>query len=122
MSERRRFSRVIYKVPARLHQGAVEANCSIIDLSLHGVLLSTPDQPLDHAQPVDIRFHIPESEIDISMQADIVEVSDNTLRVSIHFIDIDSISHLKRLIELNVGNDDLLHREIELLSDLGDHQ
>ncbi|OZT82227.1 pilus assembly protein PilZ, partial [Vibrio sp. 03_296] len=43
-----------------------------------------------------------------------------TIRLKITHIDIDSISHLKRLVELNVGDDTLLHREIEHLSDLGD--
>lgn len=123
MSERRRFSRVIYQAPAEVHQGQVKISSSIKDLSLHGLLLSAPglDHELNKAHPVDIFFHIPESEIIISLQADIVEISEIFMRVSIQHIDIDSISHLKRLVELNVGDDELLHREIEQLSDLGEH-
>jgi hypothetical protein len=31
-------------------------------------------------------------------------------------MELDSASHLKRLIELNVGSEDLLHRNLENLS------
>ncbi len=121
MSERRRFSRVIYKAHAELHQGQVKASCSIMDLSLHGLLLTAPNKELDPERYVDVFFQIPESDIIISLQARIVEVNESFMRVSIQHIDIDSISHLKRLVELNVGDDELLHREIEQLSDLGEH-
>ncbi|MGF1806791.1 PilZ domain-containing protein, partial [Aliivibrio sifiae] len=36
----------------------------------------------------------------------------------IQHIDIDSISHLKRLIELNVGNSDMLLRQLSELTTL----
>ncbi|MGJ7096873.1 PilZ domain-containing protein [Vibrio hannami] len=118
MSERRRFSRILYQAPAELHQGSVKATCTIKDLSLHGLLLSSPSETLDINRPTDVFFHIPESDIIISLQAEIVESTDSLLRVKIQHIDIDSISHLKRLVELNVGDEQLLHREIEQLSDL----
>lgn len=120
MSERRRFSRILYQAPAELHQGQVKATSAIKDLSLHGLLLSTPSEELDTERPVDIFFHIPESDIIISLQAAIVDCNDKIMRTRIQHIDIDSISHLKRLVELNVGDEQLLHREIEQLSDLAE--
>lgn len=121
MDERRRFSRVIYNAPAELHQGQFKESCSIMDLSLHGLLLGSISNDIDVSKPVDLFFHLPESDIIISLQAHIVEVTDRYTRISIEHIDIDSISHLKRLVELNVGDEELLHREIEQLSDLGAH-
>ncbi len=41
--------------------------------------------------------------------------------MAISHIDIESIAHLRRLVELNVGDDSLLHRDLEHLSDLGLH-
>lgn len=119
MDERRRFSRILYNAPAELHQGQTKARCSIIDLSLHGLLLSTIVEPIDSSKSVDLFFHLPESDIIISLQAHVVEHNERYTRLSIAHIDIDSISHLKRLVELNVGDEELLHREIEQLSDLG---
>jgi hypothetical protein len=121
MSERRRFSRVIYNVPAKLQQGELGTTGAIMDLSLHGVLLTAPSVAWDCTQLVNVSFHIPESDIDINLQVEIVELTDTRLRTSIKYIDIDSIGYLKRLVELNVGDDELLHREIEQLSDLGEY-
>ncbi|WP_413285131.1 PilZ domain-containing protein [Vibrio sp. MA40-2] len=121
MDERRRFSRVIYNVPAKLQQDQCSINGSIIDLSLHGLLLNTLTGSINSSQPVDITFHLPDSDVDISLQAQVVETTNSFTRVSIEHIDIDSISHLKRLVALNVGDDQLLNREIEQLSDLGVH-
>ncbi|MEZ9333247.1 PilZ domain-containing protein, partial [Vibrio sp. 10N.286.51.A4] len=49
----------------------------------------------------------------------IVSTINTSMRLRIEHLDIDSISHLKRLVELNVGDDELLYREIEHLTDLG---
>ncbi|BCL71032.1 putative Type IV pilus assembly PilZ [Vibrio nigripulchritudo MADA3029] len=121
MIERRRFSRVVYQAPARLIQGDLSLSSEIRDLSLHGLLLSsTPDtHQLSQNTMLDVDIELPESDIVISLEAEIVELNDQFMRVSIHHIDIDSISHLKRLVELNVGDEALLHRELEQLSDLG---
>lgn len=52
------------------------------------------------------------------MDTQLVDNCEDYLRMNIHHIDIDSASHLKRLVELNVGTDELLHRELEHLTDL----
>ena len=123
MTERRRFSRILYQAPAELRQGDNKFSSSIKDLSLHGLLLtSAKDNPLDINQQVDVFFHIPESDIVISLTAKIVDITPEIMRTSILHIDIDSISHLKRLVELNVGDEALLHREMEQLSDLGEEE
>ncbi|MDW6092014.1 PilZ domain-containing protein [Vibrio rhizosphaerae] len=121
MAEKRRFSRIIYRAPALLTQGSIHLATTVQDLSLHGILLSILDDTrLDLQQPIYIEFPLPESDISIQMTANIVSMKNCTLHASIAYIDVDSISHLKRLIELNVGNDALLHRELEHLTDLGD--
>ncbi|PWI32066.1 pilus assembly protein PilZ [Vibrio albus] len=121
MTERRRFSRILYQAPAELRQGDTRFSCSIQDLSLHGMLLtSSDDNPINADKLVDVFFHLPESDIVISLTANVIEITSTLMRTSIDHIDIESISHLKRLVELNMGDDALLHREIEQLSELGD--
>ena len=123
MTERRRFSRILYQAPAELRQGETKFSCYIQDLSLHGLLLtSAEDNTLDLSLPVDIFFHIPESDIVISLTAHIIDINSKIIRTRIQHIDIDSISHLKRLVELNMGDEALLHREIEQLSELGEEE
>ncbi|SHO55238.1 PilZ domain-containing protein [Vibrio quintilis] len=121
MAEKRRFSRILYRAPALVTQNQIRIAATVRDLSLHGILLAVTDEPRFNPQKeVEIEFPIPESEISIRMSAKIISMDDYILRASIDHIDLDSISHLRRLVELNVGSDDLLHRELEYLSDLGD--
>ncbi|OCH45613.1 PilZ domain-containing protein [Vibrio cyclitrophicus] len=120
MIERRQFSRVVYQVPTELLQGPVNVSGSVQDLSLHGLLIQCDDfQQLSHDIPVRVSFTLANSDINIQLEATIVSTINTSMRLRIEHLDIDSISHLKRLIELNVGDDELLYREIEHLTDLG---
>ncbi|UMM02592.1 PilZ domain-containing protein [Vibrio campbellii] len=121
MTERRRFSRIIYQVPALIEQGDLAMQATIQDLSLHGLLLKVEDaKPLDSLLPVEVGFSFIQSEQMMQLSAGIVSIADNEIRLKISNIDIESISQLKRFIELNVGNNELLNRELEHLSDLGE--
>ncbi|MFM2641553.1 PilZ domain-containing protein [Vibrio chagasii] len=120
MIERRQFSRVIYQVPTEISQGQVNVSGSVQDLSLHGLLIQCEElQQLNQENPVHVSFKLTNSDINIQLEATIVSTINTSMRLRIEHLDIDSISYLKRLVELNVGDDDLLYREIEHLTDLG---
>jgi len=122
MIERRRFSRIVYQTQATLTQESTVVNALVCDLSLHGLLLtSEQSDQLDTDKQVDVEFSLAGSDVTIQLVGNIVGLNNNVIRVSIDHIDIESIGHLKRLVELNVGDDDLLHRDIEHLSDLGEY-
>ncbi|MBW3697047.1 PilZ domain-containing protein [Vibrio sp. T187] len=121
MVERRRFSRILYQVPAKVAQGNLVLESFVQDLSLHGVLLQCDSSSkLNESLPITVGFTLNESDIEIQLEASIISTNNTSMRLRIEHLDIDSISHLKRLVELNVGDDSLLHRELEYLSDLGD--
>lgn len=116
MTERRKFSRIVYSAPASLFQGSVLFPTRLLDISLKGALVDTPANWSDNDQITDLVFRLNESEVDIQMQVQPVRVDDDLLHLKCVQIDIDSISHLRRLIELNVQDESLLHRELEELS------
>lgn len=121
MAERRKFSRVVYRAPATMTQGDDAWQTKILDLSLKGALLEAPKHwRVENAQEYNVHFQLHESEISIDMDVDVVQEVDGLICCKIVHIDIDSASHLKRLVELNVGNDDLLHRELAQLTDMKD--
>lgn len=67
MIEKRRFSRILYQAPATLSQGDKQLSTCIQDLSLHGLLLWSEDEPdLDTHALVDVVFSLPESDVTIS--------------------------------------------------------
>ncbi|MFV0450064.1 MAG: PilZ domain-containing protein [Vibrio sp.] len=121
MIERRRFSRIIYQAVATLTQGNYQLTTCIQDLSLKGLLLWAEDEPqLDTNSIVDVAFTLPGSDITITLSATLIMQNERILHLKIDHIDIESVGHLRRLVELNVGNDELLHRELEHLVDLAD--
>ncbi|ACY52561.1 PilZ domain-containing protein [Vibrio diabolicus] len=121
MAERRRFSRILHQAPAKVEQRDLAIEARIQDLSLHGLLMKVEEtEALDPALPAHVTFSFDQSEQVITLKAQIVDVSKCEIRLKIIKIDIESISQLKRFIELNVGNNDLLNRELEHLSDLGE--
>lgn len=121
MTERRRFSRIIYQAQATLQQNDTTISAEVNDLSLHGLLLKSEQaDKLTPNQTVDVEFSLPDSDVVIQLVGNLISGSNGILRMSIDHIDINSIGHLKRLVELNVGDDSLLHRELEHLSDLGE--
>ncbi|MDF5404276.1 PilZ domain-containing protein, partial [Vibrio parahaemolyticus] len=83
------------------------------DLSLHGLLMKVEEtEALDPTLPVHVTFSFDQSEQVITLKAQIVNVSKCEIRLKIAKIDIESISQQKRFIELNVGNNALLNREL----------
>ncbi|QIL85959.1 PilZ domain-containing protein [Vibrio sp. HDW18] len=117
MIEKRRFSRILYQAPATLKQGEKQLATCIQDLSLHGLLLWCEEPPkLDAHALVEVVFTLPDSEITLHLTAKIISVQERILRMAINHIDIDSIAHLRRLVEWNLGDDSLLHRNLEHLS------
>ncbi|WP_194437609.1 PilZ domain-containing protein [Vibrio fluminensis] len=121
MIERRRFSRIVYQALAVVSQGDIEVEATVKDLSLHGLLLRCPQSHLlNPSETISIKFQLTDSDITIELEGRIIGELHEITRIIIEHIDIDSISHIKRIIELNVGDDQLLHREIEQLSDLAE--
>jgi hypothetical protein len=51
------------------------------------------------------------------MEVEPTHVNADRVGLKCHNIDIDSVTHLKRMIELNVGNADMLQRELGNLLD-----
>lgn len=118
MTERRQFSRVAYRAPAVISSKEATATCQVLDMSLHGVCTTPPSGAAmlvigDIAQ---ICVDIPDSDVQLRMDVELVSLDNHHLRFRIDQIDLESITYLKRMIELNLGDEALLHREIQHLS------
>ena len=116
MIEHRQFSRILYQAPTTLQQGNLLLSTCIHDLSLRGLLLWAVDEPnLDSDKLIDMAFTLPESDITIRLNGQLVRKNERILYIKMVYIDLESIAHLKRLVEFNIGDDELLHRDLEHL-------
>jgi len=115
-SERRRFHRVLFDSPARIKDKGVEFITTLLDLSLNGALLIRPDDwKTESGAIVDLTILLDDKETRIRMQASVAHLAPDTLGLRCESIDMESIGHLRRLVELNLGDADLLNRELESL-------
>lgn len=113
--ERRRFTRIPFDAECELHTDKGSAVVQLIDISLRGTLVES-ERPL----PINVGEH---ARLHLYLANDILIEIPATLSHSAHpqygfvadGIEIDSITHLRRLIELNLGDEALLERELEQL-------
>ncbi len=118
-SERRKFSRVLFDAHVELAQGDQHWRANLLDISLKGLLLqhSHRDQ-LDPNQVILAKVILSDNTC-IAMSVSVAHEHGQQLGLACQAIDIDSISHLRRLIEFNLGDAQAAERELtELISDL----
>lgn len=115
---RRQFTRISFQTPARLLLPDGEHLVDVLDLSLKGALVR-PCQPMfvhigNHAV---LDVVLDDGETEIRMGVTVVHrEGSGTYGLACHEIDLDSVTHLRRLVELNLGDEALLDRQISLLS------
>lgn len=113
--ERRRFQRIEFDADTELSQGAKAWTVELHDISLKGLLV---DQPQNWDGNPDLPFVATISldrETSLRMEVLLAHREETLLGFTCQHIDLDSISHLRRLIELNLGDEALLERELAAL-------
>ena len=102
----------------RLYSGSAMWNTRLVDLSLSGVLV---EKPGDWSGSIGSRYRLDlrlDGGVLIGMGVELARIVDgNQLGFNCIRIDLGSFSQLKRLIELNLGNNDALQRELSALGD-----
>jgi hypothetical protein len=112
--ERRRFHRFPIAGSVRLYSGSAMWSTELHDMSLRGVLVARPDAWTAETGRfrLDVRL---EGGLMIGMGVELVRVCERELAFSCLKIDLDSFTRLKRFIELNLGNTEILGRELSQL-------
>lgn len=117
MEDKRRFTRIIFTTPASLEVDGKMFPTKLIDLSLKGALIEVPTtSELNVGNKCNLSFVLGEADISIEFDGEITHIEETAIGVVCKKMELESASHLKRLIELNVGSEDLLHRDLENLS------
>lgn len=110
--ERRRFSRVNFNSRVELSQGEQQWDCELVDVSLKGLLINREaHHQFEENTPLSACINLGEDE-QIHMQLTPARSSDQQQGFTCLSIDVESIRHLRRLIELNLGDPEAAEREI----------
>ncbi|RJX82143.1 PilZ domain-containing protein [Pseudomonas sp. LS-2] len=113
--DRRRFKRISFDAKTELTQGDKSWAVHLIDLSLKGLLIERPSSWLGNpAEPFIVDIHL-NVDIDVQMEVRLTHDDHNHLGFVCEHIGLDSVTHLRRLIELNLADHDELERELAAL-------
>ncbi|MES2675011.1 MAG: PilZ domain-containing protein [Pseudomonadota bacterium] len=116
--DRRRFSRIDFDARVELVQGENHWQAQLLDISLKGVSLAKLGlYQVQVNAPLLVKI-ILSDQSSIAMSTQLIQQSIEQLRLACLTIDMHSVGHLRRLIELNLGDAEAAERELwELLSD-----
>lgn len=117
-NEHRHHQRILFETPVRMIIKGEKIRSTALDLSLKGVLIKRPDQwPANVGDSGLIQIELNNGETIIEMEVTVAHCEDTQVGFHCDHIDIDSITHLRRLVELNLGDEKLLERELAHLND-----
>jgi hypothetical protein len=114
--EKRRFSRIPFDANVLISQDGKEWRSKLLDISLKGVLIETPknwDAVNGEHFHLDVIFA--DSGSLISCGIAVAHIDKSHVGFEIKQIDVESVGHLRRLVELNLGDPELLDRELTAL-------
>lgn len=113
---RRNFSRVQFKSKAFLSFGNAQAEVDLIDISLKGALIvPMTSLVIDKGDSCAFEFNLSETDIVMKINACVVYKRNGHLGLKFDNIDLDSMIHLRRLVELNIGDPDKIQKELFFL-------
>ena len=117
VDERRRFTRVNFDTGITITQDKAVYHTYLIDISINGLLVETPpDYALKADRPV-LTSILLGDDVEIQMEVVLVHSSSKLLGFRCENIDVESMGHLRRLLELNIDDPDASDRVLcELLA------
>jgi hypothetical protein len=115
LKNRRQFWRAHFHAPVQLAAAGQVTEADLYDISLKGALLKLPE---GWAGRIGDRCQLwlkLAADAKISMHASIAHIAGRRVGLRCEDIDIDSVTHLRRLVALNSGDSQLLDRELSAL-------
>lgn len=120
MVERRNFQRIPFATEVKVVCSGETYTGELLDISLQGALIDTSGNiPLKKGDTGELQINLSGSEVTLKFDVDLIH-KDNE-RFGFRFIgeDTETMTHLRRLLELNVGSSEVIDKEISFwLKDL----
>lgn len=112
--KQRRFTRIPFHVPAYIELRGEKLPCTLVNVSLKGALVeltSGSAPPAGSACAVIIDLD-PAGGARIRMDGDVAHQRGAYIGIRCDELDLESVQHLRRILEFNVGDESLVIREI----------
>jgi len=123
--EQRHFSRIPFDADVRITdlQGGSTHSAQLLDISLKGALTTQPDASIAEirrAYQLEMLLTASGRDVKLQMEASIAHMEDGRIGFQYQNMDLDTATHLHRLVELNLGDEKLMERELAELAKFND--
>ena len=120
-TEKRRFTRIPFDAEIRITHPVTGTayEVQLLDISLKGALTTLPFswQPeAGNTYLLELTLAASDTDIKLCMEASLVHTENGHLGFQYQQMDLDTATHLHRLIELNLGDEKLMERELAELA------
>jgi hypothetical protein len=109
---RRYYSRVKFEADAQLRVDDALYPAELVDLSLRGALLRL-SHPVDRGTRVRIQIRLPASQLFLKFDAELAHKAEEMHGFRFTTMDVDTLCHLRQLLELNLGDTVRGEQELE---------
>lgn len=114
--EQRQFSRIDFQTKTFLLHQNQRLEVQLFDISLKGALIVIEQVvELQKGDQVFLQMKLGAYDF-LNVTADLVHIQENNFGFKFTSIDLDSLSHLRRLLEINSGDAELIDQELFFLS------
>lgn len=115
--DRRHFSRIVFDGQCNIDFNRQRYKAHLVDVCLTGALVEI-EQAIDieEGQNASVSIELLGANESIDILAILVKREEKLLHFKLENIDLESSSHLRRLLELNLGDAGLIERELHQLA------
>ena len=115
--ERRAFSRIPFTGKVTVLRNQTQWVADLLDISMKGLLVSRPvEWPVGSGEDFHLKLSLDDrNQFTIAMDASLIHVNNECLGFRCDHIDLESMTHLRRLLELNLGDEERVNRELSAL-------
>jgi hypothetical protein len=116
-SDKRKLSRAEFHTTARFITKDVEYELEVVNISLKGLYArKTGENPLpEKGMNGHVSVRLASSPVTIEVNAKVIHIEEDHVGLKFEGMDVDSLAHLRRLMEMNTGKSNIFVRELSFL-------
>ena len=112
MNEQRTYRRIPFRTEAEINIDDTRHHCVLVDLALQGALFrAEQDLPLEIGKRCQITIVLPSSDLTMEFTGELIHQRGQFFGFLFISEDAVTMGHLRRLLELNFGNDEDVDQE-----------
>ena len=117
MEERRKFIRVKFLTQVEVIYFDNSYKAELLDISLNGALIHPKNEiPMGLGNTCDLKIGLAAKDLTLDFKVELVHLNGDKFGLKFLTQDIDTMTHLRRLLELNVSDHDRITHELTFLA------